>query len=148
MSSKREQILARLLVVLGTVEGVAYTARNDLAVSDTKLPALILLDADEEADERAEERGHAGAGPNLVTMLPQIALVQQAPPGQLGSDLNTLLARVQKAVLFDAMLLSLAGPNGNVRYRGMTNALGIGRSLQGDAMLSFALKYVLRPSDL
>jgi hypothetical protein len=51
-------------------------------------------------------------------------------------------------VLTDATLLGLAGPNGFIRYAGCATALAAGRSLEGEMSLAFAIRYVLRPTDL
>lgn len=55
MPDTREEILARLVGIAAEVPGVATTGRNRVGLSETARPAIVVLDADEaaEEDERA-----------------------------------------------------------------------------------------------
>jgi hypothetical protein len=71
-----------------------------------------------------------------------------ALPERIGTALNEIRARLVKAVLTDAQLIALAGPNGRVRYAGCSTHLGHGRSMEGAMGVHFTFAYVLRPEQL
>jgi hypothetical protein len=145
---KREAILARLLEVATGVPGVAAAVRNQDEISERARPAIAVFDADETTDEAAERQDHAGRAPNLVVMTPEVLILIGAPPENVGSSLNALRAKLVKAVLTDAQLITLTGPNGHVRYAGCSTHLGHGRSMEGSMGVQFTFTYVLRPQQL
>ena len=145
---KREQILQRLLEVAAAVPGIATAVRNQDEISERRRPAVAIFDADEGIDEAAEHLSHPGRAPNLVVMTPEVLILLGASPESVGSSLNSLRAKLVKAVLTDAQLIALAGPNGRVRYTGCSTHLGHGRSMEGFMGLQFAFTYVLRPEQL
>ena len=145
---KREAILARLSEVVGTLPGISTVARNQDEISEHKRPAIVIFDADESADERAEQQGHPGRAPSIVEMSPEMLILLGTVPEQVGSALNGLRAKLIKAVLTDAQLIALAGQNGRVRYAGCSTHLGHGRSMEGSMAVRFSFAYVLRPEQL
>lgn len=147
MPDRREDILARLVAIAAAVPGVVTAGRNRVALSETARPAIVVLDADEAAEED-EPRGRPGHAPQLVTMTPELFVLAGAPAAEIGPELNAFRRRIVRRVLTDPALLALAGPNGSVRYAGCATALAAGRSLEGEMSLAFAIRYVLRPTDL
>jgi hypothetical protein len=145
---KREAILARLAAVAAAVPGINTVARNQDEISEHKRPAIVIFDADETADERAEQQGHSGRAPNLVEMTPEVMILLGAVPERVGSALNETRAALIKAVLSDAQLIALTGPNGRVRYAGCTTHLGHGRSMEAAMGVHFSFAFVLRPDQL
>ncbi len=148
MLDRREDILVRLLAVCRTVDGVAKVARNEQVTNDWDFPAVIVLDADEEADEAAFGRGRPARSPNLVTMTPELYVILGETPEAVGSELNRLRARFIKAVLTDAELGGLVGTNGEIRYQACATGLARGRQMIGEMGLVFSFTYVLRPAEL
>ena len=102
MTDKREAILQRLTEIAAGLPGVVTAVRNQDEISEHARPAIVVFDADEAADERAVQRGHAGAAPNIVEMTPEVMILLGALPEQVGSALNALRAPLIKAVLTDA----------------------------------------------
>lgn len=151
MADIREQILSRLLAIgneLKTAGDVVYAARNEVSLDDdAALPAFIVLDADEMADD-ADPRARPSNAPRRVTLTPQIVIALQARSESVGTELNTLRRRVIKAILGDAVLSSHVGANGSIRYEGGQTDLGVGRAMTGQMAMTFAITYVLRFSDL
>ena len=49
-------------------------------------------------------------------MTPEVMILLGALPERVGSALNELRAQLVKAVLSDAQLAALTGPNGRIRY--------------------------------
>ena len=145
---KREAILARLVEIAGALAGVKTAVRNQDEISERARPAIAIFDADETADERANEQGHAGRAPNIIEMSPETLILLSGTPERVGADLNEMRAKFVKAVLIDAQLATLTGTNGRVRYVGCSTHLGHGRSMEGSMGMHFAFAYVLRPDQL
>ena len=127
MPDVREQILARLVAIAAEVPGIVSTGRNRIAFSETAPPAIVVLDADEAAEEedRASRPAHA---PQLVVMTPELFVLIGAPAAEIGTELNAFRRRIVRRVLTDAPLLALAGTAGFVRYAGCATALAARRS--------------------
>ncbi len=81
-------------------------------------------------------------------MTPELFVLAGKPAAEIGAELNAFRRRIVRRVLTDAPLLALAGPNGLIRYAGCATALAAGRSLEGEMSLAFAIRYVLRPTDM
>ena len=145
---KREQILQRLVAVAAAVPGINTAVRNQDELSERKRPAIAIFDADETADEGSERQDHPGRAPSIIVMTPEVMILLGAAPTTVGSSLNSLRAKLVKAVLTDAQLTALVGPNGRVRYAGCSTHLGHGRSMEGFMGVHFAFAYVLRPEQL
>lgn len=139
--SNRELILVRIAELMAGTEGVEFFVRNSLDIPEAKLPAIVLLDGDEEANEAAFGRGRPANGPNLVTMSPEIFVVVKARPESMGADLNEWLDFIVSAVQNDDELLTLVH-NNDIRYLGCTTGLAQGRSMQGELRVNLALTYV------
>lgn len=147
MADVREQILERLFAVCGSIAGITTALRNQDSISETLLPSLVVFDADEIADENDPKSRPANAA-RRVTMTPEVRILLQAAPEAVGSDLNTIRARLIKAVLADAALLALTAEGQGARYMGAASQLKSGRSMQGDMLCVFAFAYYLKPNDL
>ena len=145
---KREEILQRLVVVAAGVAGVKSAVRNQDELSEHKRPAIAVFDSDESVDETADRQDHPGRAPNLVVMTPEVLILLGGTPQTVGTTLNALRASLVKAVLTDAQLIALTGPNGRVRYVGCSTHLGHGRSMEGSMAVHFSFAYVLRPEQL
>jgi hypothetical protein len=152
VTDRREQILARLLVVLETVSGVRVAVRNRGELPPNKRPAVILLDADEIAREAPpQQRGRLTMAPNLVDMSPEIYVVmdQREPQNaSIGEDMNTLRIAIMKAIMSDDQLAAILGSNGDIQYNGCETDMASGRSLEGQMHIRMTFTYVLRPSEL
>ena len=145
---KRELLLQRLVDVARGLPGIVTVTRNQDELSEYKRPAIAVFDSDETADEAAERQDHPGRAPNLVVMTPEVLILLGAAPESIGSALNELRAKLVRAVLTDPELITLAGPNGRVRYAGCSTHLGHGRSMEGSMGVQFTFTYVLRPEQL
>lgn len=145
---KREALLARLVEIATGVPEIKTAARNQDEISERARPAIVIFDADETADERANEQGHAGRAPNIIEMSPEALILLGGTPERVGTALNEMRAAFVKAVLTDTELATITGTNGRVRYVGCSTHLGHGRSMEGSMGVHFAFAYVLRPDQL
>ncbi len=147
MVDKREDILARLVVVAGTVAGIKTVARNQLDVTDTKLPAIVILDADEAANDDDDPRRPANA-PRLVTMAPELFIQNKGKSEAVGATLNAFRAAFVGAMFRDATLVALTGNSVGIRYEGCTTDLATGRTAVGKMGISMSFTYLLVPDQL
>ena len=147
MTDRREMILTRLLEIAVGVDGIVAAFRNKDEISERQRPAIVILDADEAADD-ADPNSRPSRAPRRVAMTPEIYILLGAKPEDLGTAINTLRARFVKAVLGDAQLRLIVGSNGDLRYEGCATALARGRSMEGEMGVSFSFTYVLRPEEL
>ena len=147
MTDRREMILTRLLEIAVGVEGIVAAFRNRDEISEKQRPAIVILDADEAADD-ADPNSRPSRAPRRVAMTPEIYILLGAKPEELGSVINALRARFVKSVLGDSQLGSIVGTNGDIRYEGCATALARGRSMEGEMGVSFSFTYVLRPEEL
>lgn len=148
MTDLREQILVQLVKVASRVRGVSGAYRNGVNLSETKLPCIVIHDGDEVADDNDPQR--QASAPRRVMMTPDITLAVAAEQESVGTELNTLRARIVGAILSDATLIALTGtsPFGGIRYEGCSTELHQGRTIQGMMSIRFSFSYVLRASDL
>jgi hypothetical protein len=147
MTDRRELILARLLEIARAVDGIESAFRNRDEIGDKQRPAIIILDADEAADD-ADPGLRSPRSPRRIAMTPEIYIMLGTKPEYIGTSINTLRARLIKAILTDAELSLIVGSNGDIRYEGCATALARGRTMEGEMGVSFSFAYVLRPDEL
>jgi hypothetical protein len=151
MADVREDILARLLEVVGTIPNIRSAHRNNIDITEDQLPAVIVLDGDEDSDGASDVSMKQPHRPYNVQMTPEIIIAQQAD--EVGSDLSTLRRELIKRVLTDTELntqIVKTGRYGNgaIRYLGCQTDLGWMRSLHGALRAQFLFRYTLKPDDL
>ena len=141
----REDILARLLVVVAAIPGMKSFHRNNVDITEDQLPAAIVFDGDE-----TTVAGNDGSRPSnrplLVEMTPEIVIAEQS--GEVGSDLTTLRRELIKRVLLDTELNAMTGSNGKISYASCQTDVGWMRSLHGALRAQFVIKYPLKPDQL
>lgn len=147
MADRREEILARLLELVATVPGVVTAVRNRIDFDDTQLPAIAVLEGDEEVTPvETGSRGGPSLRPYEVAMTPQIYLRDASYAG-IGTSLNTMRMAVTELLLSDATLNALTIYGRNVRPAGMQSNLHAGRQMIGAHVLVFQITYLLNPQD-
>jgi len=151
MVDTREDILARLVVIVATIPNIVSAQRNNVDITEDQLPAAIVFDGDEETNDAADASMRPPNRPTLVTMTPEIIIAQQA--NEVGSDITTLRRELIKRVLNDIELneqIVKTGRHGNgaIRYLGCQTDVGWMRSLHGALRAQFMFKYTLNPADL
>lgn len=147
IEDKREEILARLKIVGQTVVAPDCVFRNQVDIPPDKRPALVILDADETADESAYDRGRPPHGPVKMVMQPEIFLLLEASAERVGGTLNIFRRKLLRMILHDASLIALCN-EGDIRYLGMQTGLGVGRSMEGESRFDIEFRYILRPTKL
>ena len=154
---KRETILAHLLSMLQTIDGVAQldgsksVFRNRGEVPAEKLPAIVLLDGREVMKVTNSTRGGMRA-PTVFTLSPQIFVVLKPRDDinndGVGEELLTYRAKIIALLRDDDALWALLGSNGEAIYEGHETDMQTGSTMQGQMQMNFTFSYVLNPSDL
>jgi hypothetical protein len=147
----REQILARLVVIVDGLADFKEVYRNYVDLNENDLPAAAVLDGDEETDDANDRTQRPANKPTLATMTPEIIIFKIAP--QVGPDISVLRRQLVKAVLYDTALnqqIVKTGRYGNgaIRYLGCQTDLGWERSMFGALKVNLLFKYALKPDDL
>lgn len=148
MSSRREEILARLAVVLGDIaDGLERGdfKRNDIEVQENK-NTILLFDGDESTAQDLQGRDRPRHGPAVATMLPEIYIVLAKSAPLVGTALNTLYEQIITAIMYDEQLGTLTKDQDGIIYEGSQTALALGRAMVGEMGLNFAFRYVWKPT--
>jgi hypothetical protein len=145
----RENILSRLVELAAAVPGINSGLRNKTNPSDQEIPAIVIFDADETADEDdpGKESRPADA-PRRVVLDPGIEIMAGAASQDIGTVLNGFKAAFWKSIVTDATLLGYVKDRRGIRYNGCSTDLALGRSMEGNMSLHIAFTYALRASDL
>jgi hypothetical protein len=147
----REQILARLAVIVAGLPSIKKVYRNYVDFTEDSLPAAVVLDGDETTNDASDASMRPPNRPTLVTMTPEIILCRIAP--QVGPDISLMRRELVGRVLHDTELndqivkTGRAG-NGTIRYLGCQTDLAWRRSMFGALKVNFDFKYQLKPDDL
>jgi hypothetical protein len=153
MIDVRENILARLVEVISTIPNIRSTHRNNIDISDNRLPAAIVLDGDEESDGASDVSMKQPYRPYNVQMTPGIIVQVQDDNVVLGSIVTTFRRELIKRILTDIELneqIVKTGRHGNgaIRYLGCQTDVGWTRTGFAALTAQFMFKYTLRPDDL
>ena len=153
MSDVREDILARLVEIVGTIPGMRSTHRNNVDISEDQLPAAIVLDGDEDTDGANDVSMKQPHRPYNVQMTPGIVVQVQDDNTVLGSIITTFRRDLIKRVLMDTELneqIVKTGRYGNgaIRYLGCQTDVGWTRTGFAALAAQFLFKYALKPDDL
>ncbi len=149
MADIREEILVRLLAILGT--GVERTRRNSDDLSSKTGNAAVLHDGDESITDlpiQRNSRGDPRVLKDFVHMMPGITIIVGSSTEEVGTALNALRQFFLPAIINDATLISLVGPNGEIRYTGLTMETQAGENREGRMTLDFRFQYVLNVNTL
>jgi hypothetical protein len=146
---RRELILARLLEIAEDIPGIRNAYRNQDEINESQRPAILILDADEQAEDRDGGRlGRRPTTPTRVGMTPEIYIMLAGTPASVGTSLNGFRASLIAAILGDETLGALTGTNGEILYLGAATSLARGRQAEGSMGLSFTFTYPLIPSEI
>jgi hypothetical protein len=151
----RELILLRVIAAFGAVAGMNGNVHRDRGdLPGAKLPAGVLLDGSERAVSKLSPgRGvPMVAAPHVMELKPEIYWVMDPLPLKRADEYGPLMTvwrnKIVKAILLDAQLATLVGPNGDIEYNGFDTDMQSGRTMEGQMQFFFTFRYVLNPLDL
>jgi hypothetical protein len=142
----REDILARLLVVVEGIPNIRKAYRNNVDIPEESLPAVVVFDGDEETNGADDRSARLSGRPYIARMMPEIVVAQQAE--LVGGELSTLRRELIRRVLNDTTLIAYVGGNGAIRYLGCQTDIGWMRSLHGALLAQFMFQYSLKIEEL
>jgi hypothetical protein len=145
--SKREDILARLFLILNTVEDLKTVARNLDEFPEAVRPMAILIDGGEEAVPELQRPWVKGKAYTVVQMNPLIVVSIGGKPEDVGPDINELIARIVTAVMTDAELTTIVTANAQcgVYYLATDDRLNHSLAMDCDMQMRFGIRYTLLP---
>lgn len=141
-TDRREQILARLLLIAKTVQGIDNVYRNQSDISESVRPASRIFDGGETISDRLLQPQPSRSG-GLIVMQPVVTIELGGKPDEIGTALNALRLKMVKAVLTDAPLAAIVGANGRINYTGCETNLVPSGTGGIDMLLNFAIAYPL-----
>jgi len=146
---RREEILARLRMILETVPGIKKAARNLEEISGSDRPAIVMHDAAE------SDAGLANRLPksknDMMVLSPQIYILLGARALVVGSKISELRMAVLPVILKDEQLQELTGGsrgNGDIHYTGCGLDTTSGENREARLELSFEFTYPLLMTEL
>lgn len=149
MTDRREQVLARLVVIAQGISGVGQVVRNQPDTTGTaSSAAVVIFDGDESVDGGGAGRGRPPTATVFVEMVPEVQIRAGRPSATIGTVMNGLRVLLVKAVLGDATLRAILGTNGEVRYGGLNTELARGKTMMAEMGLIFEIRYPLIYSEL
>ncbi len=114
-------ILARLVATGMQVPGVVRAGRNRIGLSETARPAIVVLDADEAAEEEGRASRPAHRRNSSSSRRSSACLSDKGGPA-IGAELNAFRRRMVCRELTDGPLLGSAGRTCFVRYARLRDA--------------------------
>ncbi|WP_217577324.1 hypothetical protein [Mesorhizobium sp. GbtcB19] len=146
----REAILQRLVAIaetFKTADGIKTVYRNNMRPPEANLPAILVLDGDEQGDEN-DPKSRGARGPRRMLMTPQMLIVLPEEAKNVGTVLNGLRAKLIKAVATDSDLAALTTNRIGPWLHSTQTSLAWGRSMLGEMGVAFAIPYYLDPAAL
>lgn len=150
MIDRREQILARLREIIGTIPGTLKAVRNGDELSGRARPAIFLHDAVEERVDTGEG-GPRSSQAQLMRMHPQITFLMGEPTEAIGPAMSAFRGLVLAAVLNDATLISITGHGERkaaMWFESSAVTTEAGETREGRMDMVFTFDYPLKISEL
>ncbi|KQU77704.1 hypothetical protein ASD12_18055 [Mesorhizobium sp. Root102] len=145
LEDRREDILARLLVVAGGIDPTLNPLRNETSIPDSAMPAVVVLDGKELANPE-DPFSHKADTKRRVAMMPEVQFRLASTAKNVGTDLNRMRRKLIDAVLTDTALLALTINGKSIRYDGSNTVTERGRSMEGGIGVGFTFTYALEPA--
>lgn len=147
MAEPREDILSRLVTVIGGVDGIADSARNAIDVPGIARPAGIVHDGAEQV--LTAPPGETRSRVQLMELRPEVEIRVRADSGAEAGALLTLFRnRIVYAALSDATLRALVGTSGGIRFEGSTVVPPQPESKEPRMLIEFVFTYRFTLTDL
>jgi hypothetical protein len=139
---RRETILARLEAIVSGIGGLETAGRNIVITSDTALPAIVVHDGKETADE-ADPRSRPSSAPRRIALIPEITIKAADTPEAIGATLGALRLTLLPLIINDSALAAVVGDSQNfgIRYLGCITEFSSDRQIIGTMRISIELAY-------
>lgn len=162
MSDKREQILALMQTLLGTIPGVRGVWRDRGDVKKQMTPAILLLDGSERRLTQIRASDGVQMPPAIFQLKPQVAIVLpprdvlnnltlNGQPLAIGPSLSAYRTLIVAAILESQDLVGLVGSSGQIVFDGVDTDMRTGDEIGAFGpfmVLNFSINYFMDPSQL
>lgn len=146
MIDRREEILARLRIIIEDVPGVREVARNREDISAARRPAIILHDA---AESSSGLNARPRFAPNdMIVLTPQIFILLGERTEVVGSKISEFRDPLIKLIYTDAILKDLVSSQGDIHYTGCGLDTTQGENREARLEVSFEFTYPLKMAEL
>lgn len=152
-NDKREDILARIFTIMGTVSGITSNVRNRGLMQNEQRPAQVLLDGDEVPLLTSRTQRIQGDTslmmPQLMELRPQVFYLpkeKRVANTGIGEQANAWRIQFLEKLWGSVELAVLLGGNGSIVYNGCETDLKSGSAMSGEIRLDFVVNYVLMPT--
>jgi len=146
----REAIAARakyLCDSIASANGVALVLRNyaipEAGVPAAMLPAIIILDGNEENTGVAYGNKRPASAPQIILLHMEILVSVIAPYEAIGSQLNSISLAIINALRDDGTFVALTFEGEGARYMGTEMGLAQADDTVGYHKLNFDIRYKL-----
>ncbi len=146
MKDTREEILAQMIVLARSINGIADAARNRTDGKDLLRPAISIHDGPEELFSKPTTELRSRV--QMMEMTPFAQIFIGGSPDQTGPLLNLYRARLLAAILNDTIIGELLGSNGERRYEGCSPFPPTPEQREARMDINLAFRYVFKASDL
>lgn len=142
---RREDILARLLVVAESVDLDFEGRRNEPGLPDTRKYVVIFDGAEQAFGDPPPRRSANEPPPQIMRMTPEVQFRLAKSSKDIGPALNKLRINLIAKVTTDATLLGFSLNGRSIHVAGAGAATERGRTIEGGIGVAFNIDYLLRP---
>ncbi len=145
----RETILAALFTAVSATvpavgETIHFERNRNSPVEELKLPAVVMWDGDEgEGDARQIGRNPLAS----MTMTPEVWGFVSDNKATIGTTINSLLRRVQRAIYSNSTFKTAVGEFTVVSMKTISTGLGKGKKATGDFRIELSITYQFTPAN-
>jgi hypothetical protein len=158
MIDAREQIILRLVELLGSVSGITAVYRDRGQTTEDSLPAAYVLDGEETIPQEARDGIFRSKSvkmrPTPMTLRPQIFILLKPRDtvlnltldnvsAPIGPELSAYRFQVLSAIVNDPTLLGLLTTNGQMIYLGCDTDMQTMSAMNGSLQMHFEFTYFL-----
>lgn len=149
MIDTRELILARLPIICVGITGIEAVGQNQLDVPGLARPAIIINDGSEDVQlDRPNSVSRFGQV-QIMDLTPDIRLLLRADMGADARKITSMFrGRLIVAILGDAILRTIIGANGAMKYGGCSTPDPSPETKEPRHDFTFIFTYPLKLSDL
>jgi hypothetical protein len=149
MIDRREEILARLRLLIADIPGVVRAARNGDELSGRSRPAIFLQDAVEERVDNGMG-GPTNSQAQMMRLSPHINLLMGQPTEELGPAMSEFRRLLVVKILNDATLIEMLGGDRRqtMRFESCAVTTEAGETREGRMELVFTFDYPFKLSEL
>ena len=152
-NDKREDILARLFIIMESMPGITTNVRNRGLLQNEQRPAQVLLDGDEVpllTSSTSRKKGMTTLmWPQIMELRPQLFYLPKEKRMKnigIGTEINVWRIQFLEKLWGSVELAELLGSNGSIVYNGCETDLKSGSAMSGEIRLDFVVTYIFQPT--